>query len=593
MLTTSGNQFQLNNKPFRILSGAIHYFRVMPEYWRDRFEKAKAFGLNTVETYMAWNLHEPRPGEFNFDGMLDIVRFIETAADLGLKVILRPGPYICSEWDFGGLPAWLLKDPHMQVRCMYPPYLAAVERYFDALVPRFAPLLASNDGPIIAVQVENEYGGYGNDREYLQTLENDLRRHGVDVFLFTSDSAYDNNMQGGSLPHLLKTVNFAYGAHPALAKLRKYQPEGPLMVTEFWSGWFDHWGERHHISMGGLPTSLLSQWSLDKLLASEASINFYMFHGGTNFGFMNGANRSPWTGYRADITSYDYDAPLDESGDATKKFSLYGNLLRQHVPDLPALFLPAPASKKAFGRVQLTESVSLFDTLGKNTPRPTPEPMETFDQSYGFILYRTRVSGPRESAQLEIFDLNDRAQVFLNGEPSGLLEREFPKRRLSIAIPAGGATLDILVENMGRVNFGMHLLDRKGITNGVALGKQFLFGWEITPLPLDDLSALNFVSKDKPRVMPKTGVPRFWSGSFYVDHPADTFLSMPGWTKGVAWVNGFNLGRYWRRGPQQTLYVPAPILKNGQNKIIVLELHGQRQPIVEFVSKTNLKARRW
>ena len=593
MLTTSGNQFQLNNKPFRILSGAIHYFRVMPEYWRDRFEKAKAFGLNTVETYIAWNLHEPRPGEFHFDGLLDIVRFIETAADLGLKVILRPGPYICSEWDFGGLPAWLLKDPRMQVRCMYPPYLAAVERYFDALVPRFAPLLASKDGPIIAVQVENEYGGYGNDREYLQTLENDLRRHGVDVFLFTSDSAYDNNIQGGSLPHLLKTVNFAYGARPALVKLRKYQPEGPLMVTEFWSGWFDHWGERHHISMGGLPTSLFSQWSLDKLLASEASINFYMFHGGTNFGFMNGANRSPGTGYRADITSYDYDAPLDESGDATKKFSLYGNLLPRHVPDLPALILPMPASKKAFGRVQLTESVSLFDALGKNTPRPTPEPMETFDQSYGFILYRTQVSGPRESAQLEIFDLNDRAQVFLNGEPSGLLEREFPKRRLSIVIPAGGATLDILVENMGRVNFGMHLLDRKGITNGVALGKQFLFGWEITPLPLDDLSALNFISIDKPRVMPKTGVPRFWSGSFYVDHPADTFLSMPGWTKGVAWVNGFNLGRYWRRGPQQTLYVPAPILKNGQNKIVVLELHGQRQPVVEFVSKANLKTRRW
>ena len=593
MLTTSGNQFLLNGQPFRILSGAIHYFRVVPEYWRDRLEKAKAFGLNTIETYVAWNLHEPRPGEFHFEGMLDISRFISIAADLGLKVIVRPGPYICSEWEFGGLPAWLLKDPHMQIRCMYPPYIAAVDRFFDALLPHLTPLLDGKGGPIIAMQVENEYGGFGNDHEYLQHLENSLRARGVDGFLFTSDGANDKDLQGGSLPNLLKTVNFAYGTRPAFAKLRQYQPEGPLMVTEFWSGWFDHWGERHHIAMAGLPTSLFSQWALDKILAAGASINFYMFHGGTNFGLMNGANRFPWTGYLPDITSYDYAAPLDEAGDPSSKYSIYGKQLRRHIPSLPPLAVPPSSRKKAYGPVRLTESASLFESLGEKYMRPTPEPMEAFDQAYGFILYRTHISGPRPKAQLEIFDLHDRAQVFLNGQPLGILERMAPRRKLTLAIPAGGATLDILVENMGRVSFGLYLLDRKGITSGVALGKQFLFGWEIYPLPLDELSTLRFGENDSlSGVTPQTGLPRFWRGHFLVEDPADTFLDLPGWTKGLAWLNGFNLGRYWKRGPQQTLYVPAPLLKKGQNEVVVLELHGQRQPVVEFARKPILNRNR-
>ena len=592
MLTTSGNQFLLNDKPFRILSGAIHYFRIVPEYWRDRLEKAKAFGLNTVETYVAWNLHEPRPGEFHFDGMLDVVRFIQTAADLGLKVILRPGPYICSEWDFGGLPAWLLKDPRMRIRCMYPPYIAAVDRFFDALLPRLTPLLLSNGGPIIAVQVENEYGGFGNDLTYMQYLADGLRSRGVDEFLFTSDGAYDKDLQGGSLPGLLKTVNFAFGASPAFNKLRQYQPVGPLMVTEFWSGWFDHWGERHHIAMAGLPTSLLSQWTLNKILAAGASVNFYMFHGGTNFGFMNGANRFPWTGYLPDVTSYDYAAPLDEAGDSSRKFGIFGKQLRRHIPPLPPLVIPPPTRKHAYGPVRLTENLKLFDALGEKYMRSTPEPMEAFDQNYGFILYRTQVSGPRLHAELEIIDLHDRAQVFLDGQPAGILERSSPRRKLSLSIPKNGATLDILVENMGRVSFGMFLLDRKGITKSVALGKQFLFNWEIYPLPFDDLSTLHFLPVGSSGAVSQPGIPRFWRGAFPVDEPIDTFLTLPGWTKGVAWLNNFNLGRYWHRGPQQTLYVPAPILRKGRNEIVILELHGQRQPEVEFVRKPNLNSRR-
>ena len=253
-------------------------------------QKMRAFGLNTLETYVPWNLHEPRPGEYRFDGMLDLVKYIETAADLGLKVILRPGPYICSEWDFGGLPSWLLKDPHMQVRCAYPPYLAAVDRFFAALLPLVTPLQSTRGGPIIAVQVENEYGSYGQDRAYLQHLVDRLRSSGVDALLFTSDGPQDGCLQGGTLPGMLKTVNFAFDAGEALAKLRRYQPEGPLMVTEFWSGWFDHWGEAHHISADSSDSIQRSVETLDEILAAGASVNFYMFHGGTNFGFMNGAN---------------------------------------------------------------------------------------------------------------------------------------------------------------------------------------------------------------------------------------------------------------------------------------------------------------
>lgn len=584
VLSISGNQFLLNDQPFRIFSGAIHYFRVVPEYWNDRLSKARAFGLNTVETYVPWNLHEPRPGEFHFDGRLDIVRFIQIAAELGLKVIVRPGPYICSEWDFGGLPAWLLKDPSMQVRCIYPPYLEAVGCYLDALLPHLVPLLASRGGPIIAMQVENEYGSFGNDKDYLQLLTNGLRSRGVDVLLFTSDPPFEASLQESGLPDLFKTVNFAFNAKLGLRKLRAHQPAGPLMVTEFWSGWFDHWGERHHIAAGGIPTSLLSLRTFREILASGSSFNFYMFHGGTNFGFMNGANVDK-NRYRPDVTSYDYAAPLDEAGNLTPKFDAFRAELRNHIPNMPHISFPKPAQTRSFGSVMLDRSIRLFDCLDKLSHShfcPSPQPMEYFDQSYGFILYRTQVPGPRSKARLELHELHDRAQIFLEGKAAGVLEREFPKRTLSLSIQPHGTRLNILVENMGRVNFGPFLIDRKGITEGVTLGDQFLFGWEIFPLPLDDLSSLEYFP-GRSRVFPA-----FLRGTFLVDDPADTFLGLPGWTKGVVWLNGFNLGRYWKRGPQRTLYVPAPLLRKGENEIVVLELHKTSRPVVQFTNHSNL-----
>jgi len=582
-LTTSKDQFLFDGKPFRILSGALHYFRVRPEQWRDRMEKMRLFGLNTVETYVAWNLHEPRPGDFHFGDGLNLVKFIQAADDVGLKVIVRPGPYICSEWDFGGLPSWLLKDPNMQVRCSYPPYLDAVDRFFDALLPPLVPLHSTKGGPIIAMQVENEYGSYGGDKEYLQHLVDGMRSHGIDSLLFTSDGPRDGTLQDGTLPGILKTVNFAFDAKEGLAKLREYQAEGPLMVMEFWTGWFDHWGEQHHISADGSDSIERSVQTLDDILAAGASVNFYMFHGGTNFGFMNGANLE-LTGYRADVTSYDYACPLDEAGDPSPRFAAYREVLRKFV-DIPNLPIPAPATKKAYGRVSLTESTGLFDSLDKlSTKREsvTPDPMEYFDQDYGFILYRKRISGPRPESMLYAHEVRDRAQVFVDGVPLAVFERETGDEITTLAIPPEGITLDLLVENMGRVNFGPGLLDRKGIAGGVMLDWQFQFGWEVYPLPLDDLSRLEF----NPAVANQ--FPAFFRGTLKVDAPADTFLSLPGWTKGVAWVNGFNLGRYWNRGPQKTLYVPAPVLKNGDNQILIFELHGTEKFEVEFLDHPDL-----
>jgi beta-galactosidase len=586
-LTISSNSFLLDGQPFRILSGAMHYFRVVPAYWRDRLEKMCLFGLNTVETYVAWNLHEPRPGEFHFEAGLDLVKYIETAAQVGLKVILRPGPYICSEWDFGGLPYWLLKDPHMQVRCSYPPYLEAVDRYFDVLLPPLVPLQATHGGPIIAMQVENEYGSYGQDKAYLQHLVDKMRGCGIDVLLFTSDGPRDGTLQGGTLPGLLPTVNFAFNAPEALAKLRSYQPEGPRMVTEFWSGWFDHWGEPHHISADGEASIERSVQTLDAILATGASLNFYMFHGGTNFGFMNGANLE-LSGYHADVTSYDYAAPLDEAGDPAPRFAAYREVLRKyaHLPEAP---LPPARPKKAYGRVTFKESVGLFDALdvlSQKRSSLTPDPMESFDQDYGFILYRTHISGPRPEGTFFAHEVRDRALLFLDGQLQAVLERETGREYASFSVPPEGVTVDLLVENMGRVNFGPGLHDRKGIVGGVAFDWQIQFGWEVYPLPLNDLSRLKFAPAGSEKF------PAFFRLTFDVDTPADTYLALPGWTKGVAWINGFNLGRYWERGPQRTLYVPAPLLKTGENELIIFELHTAQDlsviPSAEFRAQPEL-----
>ena len=569
----SGSDFMFDGKPIRIVSGAIHYFRVVPEYWEDRLLKLKACGFNTVETYIPWNLHEPQPGQFCFNGLADMEKFIHIAAGLDLFVIVRPSPYICAEWEFGGLPAWLLADSDMQLRCSYKPYLEKVDAYFDELLPRLEPFLCTKGGPIIAMQIENEYGSYGNDRKYLDYLKEGMRQRGIDVLLFTSDGPTDALLQGGSVPGVLATVNFGSRPDSSFAKLLDYQQDYPLMCMEYWNGWFDHWGKQHHTRDAADVAAVF-----EEMLQANASVNFYLFHGGTNFGFYNGANAQLRDHYEPTTTSYDYDALLDETGRPTDKFYAVREVLSSYM-ELGELKLPEPAPRRAYGRVNMTGQADLFghlDALSTAISSPTPLPMEKLGQSFGFIVYTTCISGPRPMEQLHLQEVRDRALIYLNGQFIGVIERSGVEQTVSFEVPAGGAELRIVVENMGRINYGPYLKDRKGITEGVRLGFQFLFEWQIHPLPFEDLSPLTFdaVSVQKH--------PAFYKADLYVDRPEDTFIHMGGWTKGVVFLNGFNLGRYWEKGPQQTLYVPAPLLRHGNNDIVVFELHGTDEAAITF-----------
>ncbi|MDG4856886.1 beta-galactosidase [Streptomyces sp. T-3] len=553
--------FRLDGRPFRLLSGGLHYFRVHPAQWADRLHKARLMGLNTVETYVPWNLHEPRPGQFRMDGELDLPEFLDLAAAEGLHVLLRPGPYICGEWEGGGLPSWLLAEPDMQLRSRDPRFLAAVDNYFTRLLTPLQSRLATRGGPILAVQVENEYGAYGDDTAYLEHLAATLRQCGIDVPLFTCDQPVD--LERGSLPGVLATANFGSRSEHNLAALRSHQTTGPLLCAEFWNGWFDRWGA-HHVVRD--PAQAAQE--LDEILATGASVNFYMFHGGTNFGFTNGANDKHT--YRPTVTSYDYDAPLDEAGDPTEKFTAFRKVMAKYGP-VPAESVPSPAAKLALPAIPLTESAHLLacaPALGTAAASERPLTMEELGQDFGFVLYETTLSttGP---VLLELEQARDRAQVFLDGQPVGVLERESHERAIAFHVPRAGSVLSLLVENQGRVNYGPGIHDRKGLLGEALLDGTVLTGWTSRPLPLTSLEALPFAAT----TTTPTG-PAFHRGTFHVTETADTFLHLDGWTKGNAWINGFHLGRYWSRGPQRSLYVPAPVLRTGTNDLVVLELHA-------------------
>ncbi|MFI6650430.1 beta-galactosidase [Streptomyces sp. NPDC050529] len=575
LLQIDDGGFTLDGEPFRLLSGGLHYFRVHPGLWADRLRKARLMGLNTVETYVPWNLHQPRPGEFRTDDGLDIARFLDLAAAEGLRVLLRPGPYICAEWEGGGLPSWLLAEPGIRLRTRDPRFLAAVDDYFDRLLTPLRPYLATRGGPVLAVQVENEYGAFGNDTAYLEHLADSLRRCGVDVPLFTCDQPDD--LARGSLPGVLATANFGSRSAQSMAELRTQQPTGPLMCTEFWIGWFDRWGTRHVIRDAGNAAR-----ELDELLATGASVNFYMFHGGTNFGFTNGANDKHT--YRPTVTSYDYDAPLDEAGDPTEKFTAFRDVIAKYAP-VPAEPVPPRGPRLAPTTVVLTESAGLLEcaeSLGTAVDAPRPLTMEQLGQDFGFVLYETTLpsAGP---ALLEVEHVRDRAQFFVDGVPAGVLERESHEHALTVTAPRAGSILGVLVENQGRVNYGTGIHDRKGLLGKVLLDGDDITRWTSRPLPLTDLTALPFTAGAVP------AGPTFHRGTFEADAPADTFLHLDGWTKGSVWINGFALGRFWSRGPQNSLYVPAPVLHAGTNEIVVLELHAcHRARTVELRENADL-----
>lgn len=576
-LAIEQGHFVLDGKPFRIIAGDMHYTRIPREYWRARLKMAKAMGLNTITTYVFWNAHEQTPGHYDFSGQNDVAEFIREAQQEGLYVILRPGPYVCSEWDLGGLPAWLLKDRNAHIRSTDPTFMQPAQRWLHRLGQELAPLQYNRGGNIIAVQVENEYGSYGKDNDaYLQQIREDIVDSGFDAsLLYTSDSA----PEPASLPGLLKVINFGVGhAQEKLAKLHQWQPGGPYMVGEYWVGWFDHWGGPHYVIDAAKVANELSG-----MLKQGYSVSLYMFHGGTSFGWMSGAN---WDddSYQPDVTSYDYDSPLDESGRPTPKYYALRKVIAAATGVTPPA-VPATPSTQAIANIKLDESRSLWDALPAPTASHELKTMEELGESYGDILYRKRIDA-NASGSLHIDGLHDYALVYVNGKRVGTLDRRLKQDSLNVKL-AKGDTLDLLVQNDGRINFGEKLVDeRKGIVGAVTLQGQTLLDWQIYPLPFADnenVKVTQGACRHAPCIYHAT-----FNAPVSGDANADTFLDTKGLGKGVVWINGHPLGRFWNIGPQRTLYVPGAWLKPAGNQLVVLDLLTEGEPTLRTLKQPML-----
>lgn len=574
-ITIEGNHFIRAGKPHQIISGSMDFQRIPRAYWQDRLQKARAMGLNAITTYVFWNAVEPKPGQFDFSDNNDVAAFVRMAQAQGLDVILRPGPYVCAEWEAGGFPAWLFADPHLHVRTQDPKYLQAVERYFQRLGKELAPLMASHGGPIVAVQVENEYGSYGDDRAYMEQIHQALIRAGFGAdLMFTSDGA--DLLNNDALSGVLAVVNFGTGeAKGAFAKLKAFRPDQPKMAGEYWAGWFDHWGEPHAQTDANVQAKELA-W----MLSQGYSVNIYMFEGGTSFGFMNGANfqGNPSDHYAPQTTSYDYDAPLDEAGRPKPKFAKFRDVIAKATGIKPTP-LPTPTSFMGVPAFTLTESASLWDNLPEPVTTEQPQPMEQFGQAYGYILYRTQLAGP-VSGELYIGEVRDYAMVYVDRKLIGTVDRRLKQVSLPITLDAGPHTLDMLVENTGRINYGPHLADgRAGLVDPVLLDGKELHGWQTYALPMTSPDAIRGWT-----TQPVAG-PAFHRGHFKITSTADTFLDVGAFSKGFAWVNGRNLGRIWDIGPQRSLYLPAPWLEQGDNTVVVFDLQTTKDAVVRGGTK--------
>lgn len=570
-----GDQFCKDGKPIKLISGAVHYFRNLPETWPDIFEKLRAMGCNCVETYCAWNMHEPKPGTFDFTGRLDIVRFIKEAEKAGLMVIVRPGPYICAEWEFGGLPWWIQREEGLEIRCRNEVYIRYFDRYLDELLGRVRPLLCTNGGPVILLQCENEYGYYGDDREYLSYLRDGYRRRGIDVPLFTSDGGSEDSLLDGTVEGCLPTLNFGSRVEENFKVHDQLFPNCPKVCMEMWDGWFDAWGdEKHHTTDPQVYAGVVRD------MLKKGSLNIYMFIGGTNFGFTSGANH--YEKFAPDVTSYDYDALLTECGDVTEKYKAVREVIREATgKELPPI--PKDREKKAYGKVALTRSAGLLsnlDALSSPIHSDVPRAMEEYGIGYGYIAYRTVLNRDYRDAKLSFESLGDRAQVLVNGKLQGIA---YLNDSLEVTVNAKkGDVLTVLVENMGRANFGPKMMRKKGLPGRVLLGGKIHFSWDVYPLPMTDLSGLSFGGDE-------AEAPAFYEGTFTVEEPADTFLRTDSFKKGFVVLNGFNLGRYWEVGPQKTLYVPGPLLKKGENTLLLFESDGRKgEAEVEFVDRPEL-----
>jgi beta-galactosidase len=557
--------FLLDDRPFVLRAGEIHPARVPREYWRHRLEMVRAMGCNAVTTSLFWNQHEPRPGEFTFEGQADVAEFCRIAQDVGLWVILRPGPYACGEWDLGGLPWWLLKENRTALRSRDPRFLEAVERWLARVGEELGPLQITRGGPILMAQVENEYGSYGKDKEYLGALRDLFWKSGFDVPLYTCDGP--SQLANGSRDDLFSAVNFGGAPAPAFEALRRVRPNGPLMCGEFYPGWFDSWGKPHHTGKLG---ALLD--NLGAMLEERQSFSLHMVHGGTSFGFSAGANSPPFS---PQTTSYDCDAPIDEAGRATPKYHALRELFAKHLEPGERL-PPVPAAKpvQAVTPFRLTEAAPFLTQLGEPLRAPAPETFEELDLPHGCVLYRAKLPAGG-AATLKLFDVHDVAWVFVDGKRVETLDRRKGKASVKLGARAADAELGILVEAMGRVHYGPHLHDRKGLTDRVELvddgGRRELGPWREHLFPFDREQLEDFAyapAKDP------LGVPAVYRGRLVLERAEDTFLDMRGWSKGMVWVNGHALGRYWRIGPQQTLYLPGCWLKRGANEVLVLDVDG-------------------
>lgn len=560
--TMGDSTFMLDGKPFQLISGEMHCTRIPRAYWRDRMKMAKAMGLNTIGTYVFWNAQEPEEGKFDFTGNSDIAEFVRIANEEGLWVVLRPSPYACAEWEFGGYPWWLLKDKTLKVRSKDPRFLKYYRDYILQLGKQLSPLLITHGGNILMVQIENEYGSYSDDKDYLDINRKIFREAGFNGELFTCDGP--SQMPKGYLPGYLPAVNGLDNPKEVRTLINKYHNgKGPYYIAEWYPGWFDSWGSPHAGSNADEDAK-----KLDEVLSAGISINLYMFHGGTTRGFMNGANMSKNDPYSPQTSSYDYDAPVNEAGEPTAKFYKFREVIEKHLPagvQLPPV--PAKHHTIVIPKIALVSYAALFNNLRKPVFAQHPLCFEDLNQGYGFVLYRTTLKNA-VSGLLKIKEMRDFATIYMNGKRISILDRHLRQDSVQISSSAPNTILDILVENNGRINYGLYLTDnRQGITEKVTLDGIELTGWEMYKFPFNSTAGFKHAANKGVTAIS----PALYKGSFSISQTGDTWLNMRDFGKGFVFLNGRNLGKYWNIGPQQTLYIPASWLKKGVNQITVFD----------------------
>lgn len=581
--------FLYNGKSVQLHSGEMHYARIPKDYWRHRLQMLRAMGLNTVATYVFWNYHNVAPGKWDFKtGNRDLASFIKIAQEEGLFVIIRPGPYACAEWEFGGYPWWLQKNEKLEIRTYNQPFLDSCRVYINKLAEQVKDLQVTEGGPIILVQAENEFGSYVSQREdipmkthhaYNAAIKQILIEAGFKVPFFTSDGTW--LFQGGALPGVLPTANGEGNIQNLKNAVNEYHNgQGPYMVAEFYPGWLDHWAEPFNT----ISAEQIAQQT-ENYLKNKAHFNFYMAHGGTNFGFTSGANYNDEHDIQPDITSYDYDAPVSEAGWATPKYIAIREVMKKYVEySIPEIPEAIPVIR--IPDIKLDKMVDLLDLAKSLQPQRADKPLsfEELNQANGYVLYSRHFNQPIQG-KMSIAGLRDYATVYVNGKKIGTLNRVFQQYELDIKIPFNGQ-LDILVENMGRINYGAKITENnKGIIAPVSInGYEISGNWAIYKLPFDQMPKFDsYAGKHR------QGKPTIYIGSFDLTETGDTFLDMSNWGKGIVFVNGHHLGRYWEVGPQQTLYLPGAWLLKGKNEIQILEQHNdQQQHVVKSLIKPQL-----